>query len=90
MSANDAAKKVKGLLAGGRVPSPSETLNTLKTAAPAAPEKSEPSVQLNLRVPASVKKRVRVLAARDGLTLSEIVMRGVDLYEEASGSASAP
>lgn len=89
MSTSDAAKKVKQMFKGlGRVPSPAETVGSLTVPARPSPrEKVEPSAQLNLRVPASTKKRVRVLAARDNLTLSEVVMRAIDLYEETHGKA---
>lgn len=88
MSTSDAAKKVKQLFKLGRVPTPAETVGSLTVPARSLRrEKAEPSVQLNLRVPASTKKRVRILAARDNLTLSEVVMRAIDLYEDTHGKA---
>ncbi len=47
--------------------------------------KTEPSTQLNLRVPVSVKRRVKVLAARDSITAAEVVARALELYEEKHG-----
>ena len=39
-------------------------------------------VQLNLRVGASTKKRMRHLAARDDINLATLLTRMVDLYEK--------
>lgn len=89
MSASKAAKAMKGMLAElGKPPRPNEIVGTLQSGEPRAPAQrvEEASVQLNLRVPASVKHRVRVLAARDDLTLSELVTRALDLYEQANGN----
>ena len=87
MSASKAAKVMKGMLTElGKPPRPNEIVGTL-SGEPRVPAQrvEEASVQLNLRVPASVKHRVRVLAARDDLTLSELVTRALDLYEQANG-----
>ena len=43
--------------------------------------------QLNLRVPEEVKDRVRILAARDRIEMSEIVIEGIALYEAKYGAA---
>jgi hypothetical protein len=43
--------------------------------------------QLNLRVPEEVKDRVRILAARDRIEMSEIVIEGIALYEAKYGTA---
>jgi hypothetical protein len=88
MSASDAAKRVREkFLRLGQPPAPSEILGNLDRVEPEALRKGESSVQLNLRVPESVKHRVRVLAVRDRLSLSEVVMRAIDLYEDKHGSA---
>ncbi len=55
--------------------------------APAGAAKSEPMVQLNLRVPKSAKRRVRMLSARDNLSLSDLMLQALNLYEEKFGRA---
>lgn len=89
MSGNEAARKLQQKFARlGRPPVPTETVGNLGRIEPVvAPPSSEPSVQLNLRVPEKVKHRVRVLAVRDRLTLSEVVVKAVELYEEKYGRA---
>jgi len=42
-------------------------------------------VQFNVKVSASVKKRIKQLAARDEITLTTLVARMVDLYEKEYG-----
>lgn len=91
MSASKAAKAMKSMLAElGNPPRPDEVVGILQPdePKPSAPRTEEASVQLNLRVPASVKHRVRVLAARDDITLSELVTRALDLYEQHHGKAA--
>lgn len=90
MSAKDtAAQKVRRMFESlGDAPGEHEVRGNLK--APLAPRgrpKGDPTVQLNLRVPPEVKKRVRLMAARDGLSLSEVVLRALELYEEKHGAA---
>lgn len=87
MKSAKTAKAMKTLVSSlGRPPRADEVIGTLDTpAAPAAQTSGEASVQLNLRVPARVKQRVRLLAARDGITHSELVMRALAQYEESGG-----
>ena len=90
MSAKDtAAQKVKRMFASlGEAPREDETRGNLLTpAAPRGRPKGDPTVQLNLRVPPDVKRRVRLVAARDGMSMSEVVLRALDLYEEKHGAA---
>ena len=87
---SDAKKKVQSMFASiGSPPTPSEVVGNLvvERQGPGRPRNSEPSAQLNLRVPMSVKRRVRVLATRDNISLSEVVVRAIALYEERHGSA---
>ena len=56
------------------------------------PPKSQPErsagqeiVQLNLKVPASVKRRMKHLAARDDVNLTTLLARMVDEYERVHG-----
>jgi hypothetical protein len=88
MSATDAAKRVKKMFGLGRPPTAKDTVGNL-TREPTATAGSgrEPTVQLNLRVPARVKHRVRVLAVRDQISLSDVMMRALDAYEEKFGRA---
>jgi hypothetical protein len=46
----------------------------------------DPVVQFNVKINASVKKRVKQLAARDDLQLGTLVARMVDLYEKEYGA----
>ena len=90
MSSNDAVRKVKKMFAGfGKAPSPDEVVGNLKLeeARPVGRPRGEPTVQLNLRVPPTLKRRVRVLAARDNISLSDVVVRAIALYEEKHGAA---
>jgi hypothetical protein len=43
-------------------------------------------VQLNLRVGASTKRRMKHLAARDDINLATLLTRMVDLYEKQHGA----
>lgn len=87
----DAAKKVKAMFAGlGKPPRAEEAVGNLHLApmdVEAERKSSEPMVQINVRLPASVKKRVRLLAARDGVSISEVMLRAIDLYEQTHGRA---
>lgn len=86
----DAKKKVQSMFASiGTPPLPSEVVGNLviERQGPGRPRKSEPTAQLNLRVPVTVKRKVRVLATRDNISLSEVIVRAVALYEERHGSA---
>ncbi len=89
MSSKDAVRKVKKMFAGfGKAPSPDEVVGNLQLDAvrPVGRPRGEPTVQLNLRVPPALKQRVRVLAARDNVSLSDIVVRAIALYEEKHGA----
>jgi hypothetical protein len=46
----------------------------------------DPLVQFNVKVSASVKKRLKQLAARDEIKLSDLVARMVDCYEKEHGA----
>jgi hypothetical protein len=46
----------------------------------------DPLVQFNVKVNASVKKRLKQLAARDDIKLTTLVARMVDLYEREHGA----
>ncbi len=85
MKSAQTAKAMKALASGlGRPPRPEDVVGNLDAPPTAKPHSSEDaSVQLNLRVPATVKHRVRALAARDGITNSELVTRAIALYEES-------
>jgi len=89
MSESKAARAVKKMFGAlGAPPKPEAAGDTLSLpAGQAAREKSDRTEQLNLRVPLSLKRRVRLLAARDNISLSEVVIRAIDLYEERHGRA---
>ena len=84
---SDARKKVKSMVERiGEPPSADMVVGNLEiTHAAPGGRKTEPSTQLNLRVPVSAKRRVKVLAARNSLTAAEVVMRALELYEEKHG-----
>lgn len=88
---SDASKFVKNMFSSsklGKAPSPEEALRNLRVPANQAPvEPTEPMVQVNVRVPASKKKRLRLLAARDGKGLADVLLEALDLYEERHGRA---
>ena len=89
MSANDAARRVREKFKLGRPPS-AENAKSLFSAGPARPgrkRKAEMMAQLNLRVPQLVKDRVRILAARDRIEMSEVIMEAIELYEAKYGAA---
>ena len=87
---SDAKKKVKDMFSGfGAPPAPEDAVGNLQIPhmTPDKKVKAEPTTQLNLRVPQSTKRRVRVLAARDNISLSELMVRALALYEEHYGRA---
>ena len=86
----DAKNKVKNMFAQmGNPPAANQAAGVLDVphAKALRRSKSEPMTQLNLRVPSSAKRRVRVLAARDNVSLSELILRALELYEERFGRA---
>jgi predicted HicB family RNase H-like nuclease len=89
MKSSKTANAMKALVSSlGRPPSPDEVVGTLTSASdPGATREAEKSVQLNLRVPVAVKQRVRMLAARDGITNSEVVTRALEMYDDKTGMA---
>ena len=89
MSANDAARRVREKFRLGRPPGV-DGAKMLFDAIPGRPgrkRKAEKMAQLNLRVPQAVKDRVRILAARDRIEMSEVIMEGIQLYEAKYGVA---
>jgi hypothetical protein len=91
MSASDAARRIKEKFKLGKPPTGSETKGSLSIAAaprkPGRKRKAERMAQLNLRVPEEIKDRVRILAARDRIEMSEIIIEGIALYEAKYGAA---
>lgn len=90
MSASDAARVIREKFKLSRPPASNETKGSLATGIsprkPGRKRKAEKMAQLNLRVPEDVKDRVRLLAARDRLEMSQVVMEGIELYEAKYGS----
>ena len=66
----------------GEPPGPKESRGTKSETVP----RHEQVVQLNLRVGASTKKRMKHLAARDDINLATLLTRMVDLYEKHHGA----
>lgn len=87
MTKSEAAKKVQRMFRTlGPPPRPDGAGGNLALPALSRNEKSDRTEQLNLRVPLKFKKRVRVLATRDDISLSELIIRAVTLYEEKHGA----
>lgn len=81
---NDAAKKLKQIFSAESGRAHSAPVD----AAVLAPGKERgPTEQINLRVPNAFKKRVRLLAARDGIRLTVLIQRAIEAYEERYGRA---
>lgn len=88
MTDSDAVRKVKRMFRNlGAPPPPLAAVGNLARPAPEARERSERTEQLNLRVPPGLKKRVRRLAMRDDITIAEVIIRAVALYEKRHGEA---
>ena len=92
MKASDTARRLREKFRMGSPPSESETQGHLASPAAAArrggrKRKAERMAQLNLRVPEEVKDRVRILAARDRIEMSDVVIEAIGLYEEKHGAA---
>lgn len=84
MSKTDAKKTVQSMFG---VPPPPEAAGTnLSLPAAFAREKTDRTEQLNVRVPPSVKKRIRMLAARDDVSLSDVIIEAIALYENKHGA----
>lgn len=84
MKSTKTARAMKALVSSlGRPPTPDEVVGTLASSLdlPSTPD-AEKSVQLNLRVSLAVKQKVRMLAARDGITNSEVVTRALEKYDD--------
>jgi hypothetical protein len=67
----------------GEPPTPEQTGASQHKPPPAS---HEHIVQLNLRVGASTKKRMKHLAARDDINLATLLTRMVNLYEKQHGA----
>jgi len=90
MSASDAARRIKEKFQLGRPPATTDGAADLLLAPsrrPGRKRRAEKMAQLNLRVPEEVKDRVRILAARDRMEMSEIIIEGIALYEAKYGAA---
>ena len=89
MSADEAARRVREKFRLGSPPSAAGAKRLLVSAPgkPGRKRKAEHMAQLNLRVPQPVKDRVRILAARDRLEMSEVIMEAIELYEARYGQA---
>jgi hypothetical protein len=92
MSAKDAARRIKEKFKVGRPPSANDVPGNLLlpergALQPGRPRKAVKTAQLNLRVPEDVKDRVRILAARDRIEMSQVVIEAIALYEAKYGAA---
>jgi len=92
MKASDTARRLREKFRMGSPPSSADTVGYLNAPAALArrggrKRKAEHMAQLNLRVPEEVKDRVRILAARDRIEMSDVVIEAIGLYEEKYGAA---
>lgn len=90
MSASDAAKRLKDKFSLGTPPAPDDAKGNLLSGErrrPGRKRRAERMAQLNLRVPEEAKDRVRILAARDRIEMSDVVLEGIALYEAKYGVA---
>jgi hypothetical protein len=92
MKGSDTARRLREKFRMGSPPSAGDTTANLSSPVPAArrggrKRKAERMAQLNLRVPEDVKDRVRILAARDRIEMSDVVIEAIGLYEEKYGAA---
>jgi len=86
---DSAAKKVQRMFRNlGAPPPPSAAAGNLALPAPEARERSDRTEQMNLRVPLGLKKKVRRLATRDEISLGEVVIQAIALYEEKYGAVA--
>jgi hypothetical protein len=53
--------------------------------APETAPAGERIAQLNLKVPDSIKRQYRLIAARDGISMLELFYRMIQAYEEKQG-----
>lgn len=91
MKARNAAQEIKGKLGSlGAPPAANNASGSLLTPETprrgGRPRKTVKMAQLNLRVPEEIKNRVRLLAARDGIEMSQVVTEAVALYEAKYGA----
>jgi hypothetical protein len=89
VSNSEDTKKVRRMLSSlGAPPPPDAVVGNLAISPSEQPRpRSNRTEQLNLRVPPPLKKRVRLLATRDDISLSELIIRAIALYEEKHGPA---
>jgi len=92
MKASDTARRLREKFRIGSPPSSGDTTGylsapTVATRRGGRKRKAERMAQLNLRVPEEVKDRVRILAARDRIEMSDVVIEAIALYEEKYGAA---
>jgi hypothetical protein len=95
MSRDDEVSKTLGNWIGkakkiGQPPQPGEARNTLSRPEPARGYGSggDALTQLNFKIPASTKKRIKQLAIRDNITLLVMLDRMLELYEKEYGKLS--
>ena len=92
MTGKDTARRLREKFRMGSPPLAGDTKGNLTSPIAGAhrggrKRKAERMAQLNLRVPEEVKARVRILAARDRIEMSDVVMEAIELYEEKYGAA---
>jgi len=86
MSDVDVSKLRKWIGKAKQIGDPPAAVESRSARPDAAVARHERVVQLNLRVAASTKKRMKHLAARDDINLATLLTRMVDLYEKQHGA----
>ena len=92
MKGSDTARRLREKFRMGSPPAAGDATTNLTSPAPATrrggrKRKAERMAQLNFRVPEDVKDRVRILAARDRIEMSDVVIEAIGLYEQKYGAA---
>ena len=88
MKRGEAAKKVRHMFHGiGMPPSPDAAQGNLELAAATSRDRAEPGEQLNARVRAGTKRRVRILATRDTLRLAKSSNAASHSTKKSTGAA---
>jgi len=86
MSDVDVSKLRKWIGKAKQIGDPPAGVESRSARPDAAVLRHERVLQLNLRVAASTKKRMKHLAARDDINLATLLTRMVDLYEKQHGA----
>jgi len=84
-------KNVWGKVGLGEIPTPDETMDTLRLSGRRRKRvKSDRTAQMNLRIRPQEKDRMAVIALREHVSINELFSRMLNLYEREHGKAERP